>query len=318
MKPKIAIIGLGVMGHRMLSNMAAHGGFELGSAWDPNAEACRDVAASYAVPIGNDPFAMINDPATDVVYIASPPSAHRDYAIAAAAAGKVIYCEKPLGTDVSESRALVAHIKAAGVANAVNFSLASARAANTIGERLADGTVGEVVGIDVRLHFTNWPRDWQATASWLAERAEGGFVRETFSHYAFLIERLFGPAELIAASVCYPDDPRLCETHFLAHLDCGGLPVSVAGGSGGVGVDRVEFTVWGSKASYRLWDWNKLKSSTGGAWVDELTEIADPRQDGYRRTLDNVLAMANGRPHTMPDVAAALSVQELVENILAG
>ncbi len=317
MKPKIAIIGLGVMGNRMLGNMAAHGGFDLASAWDTNAEACRNATATHGVPIGDDPFEMINDPATDLVYIASPPAAHRDYATAAADAGKIIYCEKPLGTDVAESRALAAHVEAAGVANAVNFSLASARAATTIGERLADGAIGDVAGVDVRLHFTNWPRDWQATATWLAERTEGGFVRETFSHYAFLIERLFGAAELIDASVCYPDDPKLCETNFLARLDCAGVPISVAGGSGGVGVDRVEFTVWGSKASYRLWDWNKLKSSIGGSWVDELTDIADPRHDGYRRTLDNVLDMANGRSHTMPDFAAALSVQVLVEDILS-
>jgi predicted dehydrogenase len=317
MKPKIAIIGLGVMGHRMLDNMASHGGFNLVSAWDPNAEACREVADTYAIAIADEPFSMIKDPATDMIYIASPPTAHLDYAIAAADAGKIIYCEKPLGTDVLKSRALVAHIEAAGVANAVNFSLASARAATYIGARLVDGTIGDVAGIDVRLHFTKWPRDWQATATWLAERAEGGFVREAFSHYAFLIERLFGAADLIDSSVLYPDDLRLCETHFFARLDCRGVPVSAACGSGGVGTDRVEFTVWGSKASYRLWDWNKLKSSTGDAWVDELTGVADPRLDGYRLTLDNVLEMANGRLHTMPDAAAALSVQELVENILA-
>ncbi|MEN8151577.1 MAG: NAD(P)-binding domain-containing protein [Planctomycetota bacterium] len=36
MKPNIAFIGLGVMGHRMLTNMRAHGGFSLVGGWDPS------------------------------------------------------------------------------------------------------------------------------------------------------------------------------------------------------------------------------------------------------------------------------------------
>ena len=75
--------------------------------------------------------------------------------------------------------------------------------------------------------------------------------------------------------------------------------------------------MWGSKTSYRLSDWNRLKSSRGEAWRDELTEIKDPRQDGYMRVLDNFLGMLKGKPHTMPPLRAALSVQEIVEAILA-
>ena len=39
MKPGIAFIGLGIMGHRMLTNMTAHGGFTLVGGWDPGAQA---------------------------------------------------------------------------------------------------------------------------------------------------------------------------------------------------------------------------------------------------------------------------------------
>ena len=58
------------------------------------------------------------------------------------------------------------------------------------------GSLGGIVAADVRLHFARWPRDWQAGAAWLAERQEGGYVREVFSHFAYLIQRLLGPAFL--------------------------------------------------------------------------------------------------------------------------
>jgi len=314
--PAIGFIGLGIMGNRMLTNMQAHGAFNLALAWDPSADACQAAEQNYTgLKIAESAQAVINSPDTEVIYIASPPEAHAEYSLAAAAVGKPIYCEKPLGIDVEASRDLVEKIEASGVANIVNFSLASARAANVIEEAVKSGEVGEVTGVDVRLHFARWPRDWQAGAAWLSERAEGGYIREVFSHYVFLIERIFGKACRLSSTVRYPSDPKLCETHFIALLECASTPISVAGGSGGVGPDRVEFTVRGSKKSYRLWDWNKLQSATGDLWVDEITDTPDPRIEGYMRTLDNVHNMIVGKPHNMPTFREALSVQELVEEI---
>lgn len=317
MKPSIAFIGLGIMGHRMLDSMQTHGGFNLAYAWDPDAAVRKAVADRFdGIRIGASASEIIAADDTDVVYIACPPAAHREYALAAIEAGKAVYCEKPLGVDVAESRDLVQAVEAAGVINAVNFSLATARTVEEIDNRLQDGTVGAVAGMDVRLHFSKWPRDWQKAATWLSERAEGGYVREVFSHFAYLIERLLGPATLINAATRYPDDPALCETHFWAQLDCAGVPVSVAGGSGGVGPDRAEVTLWGTKKSYRLWDWYNLQSSDGGDWIDPPAEVADIRQDSTARRLENVLRMLEGKPHVMPSFRTALSVQELVEGIL--
>ena len=317
-KPGIAFIGLGIMGHRMLTNMIAHGGFTLVGGWDPSAAAVAKTRAAFPdLAVAETPGAIVEDPRTHVVYIACPPGAHKAHALAAVGAGKAVFCEKPLGVDLVESRDLVAQVEAAGAKNAVNFPFAEAQAVNAILAAQKSGGLGRPVAADVRLHFARWPRDWQAGAAWLAEREEGGYVREVFSHFAYLIHRLLGPARLVRASLRYPADPKACETHVLALFDCAGVPVTLAGGSGGTGPDRVEFTLWGEKTSYRLWDWNRLKSSDGTAWRDELTHIADPRQDGYRRMLENLLAFLEGRPNTMPSFREALAVQELVEAVLA-
>lgn len=318
MKPGIAFIGLGIMGHRMLTNMTAHGGFTLVGGWDPGAAAWDKTRAAFPeLPLVEDPAAIVAAPETEVVYIACPPAAHAEHALAALAAGKAIWCEKPLGVELAESRALVEAVESAGAKNAVNFPFADAQAANLIDREIKAGRLGEVAGVDIRLHFARWPRDWQAEAAWLAESAEGGYVREVFSHFVYLTQRLFGPAVLRDAGLRYPEDPRLCETHFTALLDCGGVPVSAAGSSGGAGPDQVEITVWGAERAYRLWDWNRLESSTDGAWHDELSELENPRQDGYMRMLDNFRAFLAGEPNSMPSFRDALSVQKIVEGILA-
>lgn len=320
-KYNIAFIGLGVMGHRMLTNMTTHGGFTFVGGWDPSAEARAAAHKAFPhLPVAESAEAVITDPATEVVYIASPPASHRDYVLAAVAAGKTIYCEKPLGIDVAESRDMVDRVEASGLLNAVNFPFGAAVAVQFIEAGLRDGVLGDIAGVDLRLHFARWPREWQvAAAGWLARRKEGGFVREVVSHYAFLTRKLFGPAELRDATVRYPEgEGDAAETHLLALLDCNGVPVSVAASAGGAGPDLIQYTIWGSKASYRLFDWNRVKTSDGGDWVNQLTHIENPRQDGYMRMLDNFRAQLAGEPHTMPSFRDALTVQELVEAILAG
>lgn len=320
MTHNVAFIGLGVMGHRMLGNMNRHEAFVLYGAWDPDASACEAVKAQYPqIETTEKPDELIARAETDVVYIASPPASHRAYVSQAVAAGKAVFCEKPLGVDVADSREMVAEVEQSGVLNAVNFPFARAVAADYIVGELKAGGLGEVAGIDVRLHFSSWPRDWQANAApWLSKRAEGGFTREVVSHYVYLTERLFGPAELLASHAHFPDGPDgdEAETHLLAQLKCGGLPVSIAGSVGGTGPDLVEYTVWGSRRSYRIFDWNQLFSSDGGPWERGLPHIADPREEGYVRMLDNFQAQLEGRPHTMASFSQALSVQELIEAML--
>jgi hypothetical protein len=100
-------------------------------------------------------------------------------------------------------------------------------------------------------------------------------------------------------------------------LHAGTLPVTVAGSVGGAGPDLVEFTLWGTRQSLRIHDWNRLRSADGDAWRDELGHLADPRQEGYRLQLDNAAAAFAGEAHSMPSFDDALRVQILVEAILA-
>ena len=308
------------MGQRMLGNMHVHDDFLLHAGWDPDEAACRFTKETYPqITIGASAEEIINSAETDVVYIATPPLWHAEYVTMAIAAGKPLFCEKPLGVDVAESRAMVEQIEASGLIHAVNFPFARAAAVDLIRSELAAEALGDIRGVDARFHFSNWPREWQMdAASWLSRREQGGFTREVFSHYAFLIERLFGTASLISASARFPDGPEgsMSESHLLVQLECAGVPLSVAGSVGGVGPDLVEFTIWGSRRSYRLYDWNRVFSSDGGEWREALTHIEDPRREGYHRMLNNFRALLEGQANTMPTFRQALSVQELVEEIL--
>lgn len=318
METGVAIIGLGIMGTRMVGSLTRSEAFRPVVAWDPSDAACAATTAAYPdLAIAPDAAAAIATPGVDVVYIACPPAAHVEYAEMAAGAGKAIYCEKPLAVDLAESERLVDLVAERGLANAVNFPFGAAPSVDFIEAQLAAGALGDVVGVDLRLHFVPWPRVWQQDAAWLSERAEGGYLREVGSHFIFLTEKLFGQAALVDSSVAYPDDDVSCETAFSATLDCSGIPVSLTGTSVGVGPDIVEFVIWGSERSIKLDNWAEVSIASGGDWEVQNVYGSDPRRENNDRFFGDLRSLLDGRPSGIASFADALSVQRIVEAVLA-
>ena len=313
---RAAIIGLGIMGRRMLENMIIHPSFEPVALWDPS-EAASKAAAAMApgAVITADAAAAVS--AADVVYLACPPVPRKEYALAAAAAGKTIFMEKPLGVDDSESAALVERLEADGAIAAVNFTQASSRAlAHIVRQNRPDG-MGDLAGVDIVVTYPAWPRAWQVEADWLRFRAEGGYTREVISHFLFVAQRLLGPLTLVHAMPSYPADPALCETHILARLESrDGTPVTVMGSVGGRQPDRQEVTVKGSRISYRLTDFYQLWQSDGGAWAPPYEEEGDPRRNALQCQLDSLAVAVGGGATSLATPREALEVQLLVEDML--
>lgn len=318
----MVVIGLGVIGRRMLEQTRMRGDFEIIGAWDTSEDAREAAARDFpGTAIAGGAAAAVADPRTEVVYIGTPPAHHRHYALLAARLGRKVFCEKPLAVDVAEGERLVSEIDGMRVPNAVNFVFASAPAARRMAALLAEGTIGAPVAVDTRLFFSRWPRDWQASAQWLRLRAEGGFVREVFSHFVYLMFDLFGVCEARSALIDWPADPKLCERSALAQLDCGGLPATLTASAGGGGPDEVSFVVRGERGAVRLDNWHALSIADGDRWVPvEVPHAPHPdlRIAAYQAQLDSLALFARGGPHRLPDMARALAVQRVVETILRG
>lgn len=76
----------------------------------------RDYAQRHGVPRWyDDAQVLIDDPAVNAVYIATPPSTHMDYALRVIAAGKPVYVEKPLAMTAEEGRRIIEASRASGV-----------------------------------------------------------------------------------------------------------------------------------------------------------------------------------------------------------
>ncbi|MGD9864221.1 MAG: Gfo/Idh/MocA family oxidoreductase [Pseudodonghicola sp.] len=318
MAVKTAIIGLGIMGRRMLEHMQRHEGYVPMALWDPAPAACAAAQAQA-------PEAQIAASAeeaiaeADLVYLACPPVPRMAYALAAAAAGKAVFLEKPLGVDAAASEELVAGLRASGVPAAVNFTQAAGDALTDICREASAGEIGALVGVDMVVTYAAWPRAWQQAADWLRFRAEGGMTREVISHFLFFTQRILGPLSVVWSRPSYPEDPALCETALLARLENRqGLPVSILATVGGAQPDRQELTIKASKASHRVSNFSEDAISYGEDFTAVGPQPADRRAAALRAQLDDLLLCMAGQPHRLATPQEALDVQRLVEELLRG
>ncbi|MEP3331641.1 Gfo/Idh/MocA family oxidoreductase [Sedimentitalea sp.] len=316
MTVRAAVIGLGIMGRRMLEHMAKHPGYEPVAVWDPDPDAYQ---AAHAIAQGAEITTSAEDAiaAADVVYLACPPGPRKAYALAAASAGKAVFLEKPLGIDVRESEGLVAGLKDSGVPAAVNFTQAAGAALTDVSRAAHAGKLGKLVGADIIVTYASWPREWQKAADWLRFRDEGGMTREVISHFLFFSERILGPLSVVWARPSYPIVSDLCETHMLARLEnADGIPVSIMASVGGAQPDRQELTIKGTLASRRITDFYIDARSDGGEFTEPTQRPSDPRGSSLKAQLDDLLLCIARMPNRLATPDEALRVQKLVEAML--
>lgn len=91
----------------------------------------------------------------DVIDINAPSNAHKEIAIAAAEAGKHLYCEKPLALTLADSREMLAAVEAAGVKHMVGFNYRFTPAVMLAKKLIDEGRLGDIY------HFRGWfLQDW--------------------------------------------------------------------------------------------------------------------------------------------------------------
>ncbi|MBM3755660.1 MAG: Gfo/Idh/MocA family oxidoreductase [Acidobacteria bacterium] len=87
---------------------------------------------------------VVESPDIDVIDIASPNDTHREIAIAAAKAGKMVMCEKPLGRNAAESEEMVDAVEQAGVANTVWYNYRRVPAVTLAKQLIDEGRLGRI------------------------------------------------------------------------------------------------------------------------------------------------------------------------------
>lgn len=162
-----------------------------------NGPLARDYAERHHVPRWYDEAdALIRDTEVDAVYIATPPSSHKQYTIMSAAAGKPVYVEKPMALNFNECHEMIEECRSAGVPLFVAYYRRALPRFLKIKEIVDSGAIGELRFVHVKLYQPTAPEDLASDSPpWrvVPEIAGGGRFVDLASHTLDFLDYALGP-----------------------------------------------------------------------------------------------------------------------------
>ncbi|MCX6632223.1 MAG: Gfo/Idh/MocA family oxidoreductase [Candidatus Solibacter sp.] len=221
-----AVIGTGGRGTYLLRGVIEQPGAKVAALCDIKPDrldkaatiATRDNPATYT-----DWRRIIDRKDVDAVFIGTPPYLHSEMAIAALQAGKHVYCEKPVGVNAAQVRALVAAAKASKTVFVAGQQLRSLRQVGEAVRRIREGAIGDVIMVKAQREASaDLPHDGTSGDWYFDVSKSGGYLIEQSVHNLDLCNWAIGARPLRACgfggTLLYKNDPP-GRTIF----DCGSL-----------------------------------------------------------------------------------------------
>lgn len=158
-------------------------------------------AAAFGIPKAfADHRALADDPQVDLVVVAVKVPHHFEIVAAALDAGKMVYCEWPLGNGLVEAVALRDHAERAGVRTFVGLQARVAPVLAHVRDLLAEGFVGEVLSATLVGSGMNWGPVIGASSAYLVDKANGATLTSIpFGHALDALCDLLGDLREVSA-----------------------------------------------------------------------------------------------------------------------
>ncbi|WP_415146207.1 Gfo/Idh/MocA family protein [Limimaricola cinnabarinus] len=161
------------------------------------ADVTQDSATQAAGALGfaratDDWRKLIADPDIDVIDITTPNALHKEMALAAIAAGKHVYCEKPLAPCASDALEMARAAEAAGVKTQVGFNYLCNPMLRLARAMIEAGELGDIRGYR-GIHAEDYMADAATPFSFRHDPVGGGALADIGSHALATAEMLLGP-----------------------------------------------------------------------------------------------------------------------------
>jgi 1,5-anhydro-D-fructose reductase (1,5-anhydro-D-mannitol-forming) len=290
MQLRWGLVGLGRLAEEHLAGaFAAARNGRLVACVGRTAERSREFAATHGVACAHDSFEdLVRDPQVEAVYVATPNHLHHPVVLAAAAAGKHVLCEKPMGLTVAESAEMVEICRRAGVILRVGLQSRFQSVLQAAAAAVREGRLGTVREVSVQRYGPMRPSrsPWQMDLATSGSGVLGGLGVHVIDFVRWVVGdrvvRVFGLAHPPRATG-RPEENATIVLEFAggcqAAIRCGrGLPIGTN--------DLQVFGTRGMLATgpLRWGQMDRLMVKT----VDGTEEREFPREPLYQREIEAV------------------------------
>ena len=245
----IGIVGCGNISPRYFEGLARYDGIDVGACADIDAERAADRAEEYGVR-ALSPEGLLADPAVDIVVNLTLPKVHAEVSLAAIAAGKHVYSEKPLAISPSDGDAIVEAAERAGVVAGCAPDTFLGGGLQTCRKLIDDGAIGRPVAATAFM-MSHGHEHWHPDPAFFYA-AGGGPMYDMGPYYLTALVSLLGPVRRIAGATGSAFEQRTVnsEPKRGQRVDVE-IPTHVTGlldfHSGAVATIVTSFDVWASR-----------------------------------------------------------------------
>ncbi len=206
----IGLVGFGWMGQAHSRSYRRIPMLFADRAGEPDLVVCSDTvaarrdeaSAAFGYREVTDDWRLVCEhPDVDVVVVTAPNMLHVDVVEAASAAGKHVFCEKPVGGTPAQTARAAAAARAAGVITGVGYNYRFAPLVRHAAELIQSGSLGELTNYRGRF-FSMYGSDPLGVLSWRFAQDEGGYgvSSDLLSHAIDLAHVLVGPIERVVST----------------------------------------------------------------------------------------------------------------------
>lgn len=151
----VAVIGCGRIGGLRASLSATHPSVRFLALSDRERHKADILAQKTGADfVTTDNAAAIDHPEVDIVFVSTPEHDHRESIVAALEAGKPVFVEKPIALTLADADAIIAAQARTGTPLRVGYSRRHERRWMMTKEQIAQGRLGEIIGIQSRVYNT--------------------------------------------------------------------------------------------------------------------------------------------------------------------
>ncbi|KPV47339.1 oxidoreductase, partial [Kouleothrix aurantiaca] len=167
-----------------------------------NARKLEQLARAHGVERwSTDLAACLRNPDDTIYFDAQTTGRRADAVRAAVAAGKHIYCEKPIASDVGTALELARLARDAGVKNGVVQDKLFLPGLRKLKRLIDSGFFGRILSVRGEFGYWVFEGDWQAAQrpSWnYRKQDDGGIIVDMFCHWRYVLDNLFGPVRAVS------------------------------------------------------------------------------------------------------------------------
>jgi inositol 2-dehydrogenase len=305
---RVGPVGLGRIGRFHAANLA---GRIPGAKLVRIVDGADDVARENAARLGGVEWStryedLLEDSEVETVVVASPTPLHAEMAEVAAAAGKHVFCEKPISLELERTRQVVEAVRAAGVKLQVGFHRRIDPDYHAAKEKISKGHIGEVYLFRTSLRDMRSP-------GFDYIKGSGGFFADVTVHDFDAARWLVGEISEINAVGAALSDPGFEE---VGDIDNAVITLRFAGGALGVIDDsrvagygyECSSEILGHRGTLRIDNHRRVAVETltpGRACRDYASDFVERFADAYRGEMEHFVRVVRGEAEPRPSGTAA-------------